>query len=346
MPRGTVTERKEVSVGERRRRNARGDAPRSRTTPHGQTSHSGIVEAGRGAPELPDYDAPRGESPTPSRATLGDTADRTAARTLAHTVPLAADAATSAQPTFRHDTGSDRAEAPSTLAVPTAAPEPTDAPVAAERAPMVRYPRTIGQNAQRHASMPSAVLIRGAAHPAHPATRIVPRRTGPRSPVTQFVGGMVVTVVLFTTFALGTPLGRTAGVGDAFQTYANALPWVPTPTPTPRPVAQVPTYAGPPHEANPGTQAIVDEISAVFGGYAQGALAVARCESGYDPNAWNPFPIGNSHASGVFQILYPSTWDGTAYASFSPFDANANIHAAFQLFSRDGNTWREWQCQP
>ena len=55
---------------------------------------------------------------------------------------------------------------------------------------------------------------------------------------------------------------------------------------------------------------------------------------------------GNSHASGVFQILYPSTWDGTSYAAQSPFDYNANIHAAFEIFSRDGYSWREWECKP
>ena len=163
----------------------------------------------------------------------------------------------------------------------------------------------------------------------------------------QFTGSMVVMMALLGTLALATPLGRTNGFGGAFQTYANAIPWVPTPTPTPKPaVVQAPGYSGPPHEPNPGKQAVVNEIVAVFGSYAQGALAVSLCESGYDPNAWNPYAIGNSHASGVFQILYPSTWDGTSYAGYSPFDANANIHAAYQIFARDGYTWREWQCQP
>jgi hypothetical protein len=85
---------------------------------------------------------------------------------------------------------------------------------------------------------------------------------------------------------------------------------------------------------------------AVFGSYSQGALAISKCESGYDPNAWNSYPILNSHASGVFQILYPSTWNTTSYASQSPFNADANIHAAYQIFKRDGYSWREWQCKP
>jgi hypothetical protein len=102
----------------------------------------------------------------------------------------------------------------------------------------------------------------------------------------------------------------------------------------------------PPPGANPGTQAVINEIDSVFGGYAQGALNVARCESGYNPNAYNPYAIGTSHAEGVFQILYPSTWDTTVYANDSPYDANFNIHAAYQIFARDGDSWREWACQP
>ena len=86
---------------------------------------------------------------------------------------------------------------------------------------------------------------------------------------------------------------------------------------------------------------VQSEIVAVFGRYANAALAVARCESGYNPNAKNP----SSSASGVFQFLH-STWLTTSYAGYSPFNASANIHAAYQVFSRDGYSWREWECQP
>jgi hypothetical protein len=111
----------------------------------------------------------------------------------------------------------------------------------------------------------------------------------------------------------------------------------PTATPKPKPAANAPG-------ANPGTQAVINEIDSVFGSYSQGALNVARCESGYNPNAYNPYAIGTSHAEGVFQILYPSTWDTTTYASDSPYDANYNIHAAYQIFVRDGYSWKEWSC--
>jgi hypothetical protein len=98
--------------------------------------------------------------------------------------------------------------------------------------------------------------------------------------------------------------------------------------------------------ASPGQQVVIDEIKQVFGSYAQGALNISHCESGWDPTARNPYPVGNSHAEGVFQILYPSTWDTTSYASRNPYDYDANIRAAYEIFSRDGNSWREWACKP
>lgn len=86
---------------------------------------------------------------------------------------------------------------------------------------------------------------------------------------------------------------------------------------------------------------VQDQIRAVFGPYAGQALNVARCESGFNPNAVNR----SSDAEGVFQFL-ASTWRGTSYAGYSRFNASANIHAAYQVFTRDGHSWREWQCKP
>ncbi len=109
------------------------------------------------------------------------------------------------------------------------------------------------------------------------------------------------------------------------------------PVAKPAPVVQ----HAPAMPANPGTAGVVNEINAVFGPYAGQALAVARCESGYNPYAVNR----SSDAEGIFQFL-SSTWAGTSYAGYSRFNASANIHAAYQIFSRDGHTWREWSCQP
>ena len=161
-----------------------------------------------------------------------------------------------------------------------------------------------------------ALLIRGAARAPRPAARVVPRRSGPRSFLMQFLVAMLASVALVGALALTTPLG---------QNIAAA------------------TNAG----NDPGKQAVINDIIAVFGSsYAQGALNIAKCESGYDPNARNSYPIGNSHASGVFQILYPSTWNTTSYAAYSPFEYDKNIRAAYEIFRRDGYSWREWACKP
>ncbi len=194
---------------------------------------------------------------------------------------------------------------------------------------------------QRTGEATPAVIIQGAKKLPRTFAPVVPRRRGPTSFLAQFIVTMVTTVILFSVVTLATPLGQSAVFGNSFQTYANVIPIIPTATPTSPPTA-TPLPVG----YNPGATVIMNMISSVFGGYSAGALAVARCESGYDPNAWNPYPIGNSHASGVFQILYPSTWDTTSYSGYSPYDANANIHAAYEIFSRDGYSWREWQCQP
>jgi len=86
-------------------------------------------------------------------------------------------------------------------------------------------------------------------------------------------------------------------------------------------------------------------IEQVFGANAAAALNVAACESGLNPQAYDPISIGGSHAAGVFQILYPSTWSQTPEAGYSPYDAWANIQAAYDL-SRGGMDWSQWTCQP
>jgi hypothetical protein len=187
------------------------------------------------------------------------------------------------------------------------------------------------------------VVISGARKPKLPLRTVVPRRAGPRSFIAQFMVAMIATAMVASALTLSTPVGEAASLsaGGSLQSLANSAPWIPTPTHTPKPQG-----FRPPAGQNPGQQAVINEIVAVFGSYAQGALGVAKCESGYDPNAWNSYPIAGSHASGVFQILYPSTWDTTSYSADSPFNADDNIHAAYQIFHRDGNSWREWQCQP
>jgi len=98
--------------------------------------------------------------------------------------------------------------------------------------------------------------------------------------------------------------------------------------------------------SNPGRAAITNEIRSVFGQYSNQALAVAQCESSLNPGARNSQSIGGAHAAGLFQILDTSTWNSTSYRNASPYNASANIHAAYEIFHRDGNSWREWSCRP
>lgn len=136
------------------------------------------------------------------------------------------------------------------------------------------------------------------------------------------------------------------------RTITKAAGGYPTPTPTPRPRPTIqptprPTTPAPttPTPA-PGGSSVTAMIQQVFGPYASSALHVAECESGLRANAYNPTSIGGSHAEGVFQILYPSTWNTTSEAGYSPYNAMANIRAAYEIFSRDGYNWHEWSCAP
>jgi hypothetical protein len=244
------------------------------------------------------------------------------------------------------------AEIADELTALVAAYTPDTSPGADTRLPVIygEDPRDVVAAGAHDAADAPALLIRGSKRAPRPrAGRIVPRRTGPRSFIGQFVIAMTMAMTLFGTLALASPLGQSSFFGSVFSAYANAVPWIPTPTATLRPTATpVPLVSGynPPLGPNPGVQAIQNDIKAVFGQYATGALHIASCESGFDPNARNPYPVGDSHAMGVFQILFPSTWSGTSYARYSPYYYDQNIHAAYEIFSRDGDSWREWECKP
>lgn len=84
------------------------------------------------------------------------------------------------------------------------------------------------------------------------------------------------------------------------------------------------------------------EIDRVFGSYAGVAKSIAMAESSMDPKAYNSISVDGSHAEGLFQILYPSTWQTTKQARNSPYDVRANVAAAYEIFQRDGYSWREW----
>lgn len=181
------------------------------------------------------------------------------------------------------------------------------------------------------------------------ALRPIARRKYPRSRATHLaIIAVAACLILAALFAVSPLTAGATGNNGNFLASANlwAVPTdLPTATPVPRPSSTSGGGGGGGAGYNPGQTAIMNDIRAVFGpAYAQGALNIARCESGYDPNAWNRIAIMGSHASGVFQILYPITWDGTSQRAHSPYEYHPNILAAHEIFVRDGYSWREWAC--
>lgn len=82
---------------------------------------------------------------------------------------------------------------------------------------------------------------------------------------------------------------------------------------------------------------IIYAAAAAYGQDGNALLAVAQCESGLNPGAYN----ASSAASGLFQFL-PGTWATTPYAGSDIFDPWANANAAAWMWSvgRRG----EWVC--
>lgn len=89
-------------------------------------------------------------------------------------------------------------------------------------------------------------------------------------------------------------------------------------------------------------QQIIVDAAARWGADPTQLLRVARCESGYNPNAYN----ARSGASGLFQFL-ASTWAANSvragYGGVSVFDAVANANTAAYMFAR--GQARQWSCK-
>jgi soluble lytic murein transglycosylase-like protein len=97
----------------------------------------------------------------------------------------------------------------------------------------------------------------------------------------------------------------------------------------------------PPAAPRPSVGYVQDLIRQAFGPQGQAAvdwgLRVAACESGYNPNAYNP-----DGASGVFQFM-PGTFRATPYGNQNIFDAAANVNAAAWYFQQHGGG--AWSCK-
>ena len=136
------------------------------------------------------------------------------------------------------------------------------------------------------------------------------------------------------------------GIANPNLIYVNQVVCIPGSVNQPQTSSTTPSNSSQPLLASESGGSVANMINQVFGSYAGGAMNVATCESGLNPGATNSMSIGGSHAAGVFQILYPSTWAGTSEAANSPYGAWSNIVAAHEIFVRDGYSWREWTCQP
>ena len=123
---------------------------------------------------------------------------------------------------------------------------------------------------------------------------------------------------------------------------APAAPAAP-PDPAPRaPVAAPPAVAAPaaaPVAPDPGSvEAIIHEI---FGEHGSAAVAVARCESGLNPQAvsrgggnWGLFQINKVHRGRVQAMGYQ--WEDV-------LDARVNTLVARSIFDEQG--WQPWGCR-
>lgn len=113
------------------------------------------------------------------------------------------------------------------------------------------------------------------------------------------------------------------------------------PAPDPAPVHTKPaTKSAPSRQVAPskGTGYVQDLIISIWGPYAQKALAVAKCESTFNPRATNGSIVG------VFQ-LHPSHTglaNSMGYSWSQMYEAEPNIRVAFALFKQEG--WGPWAC--
>ena len=119
--------------------------------------------------------------------------------------------------------------------------------------------------------------------------------------------------------------------------YVEAVDIPPTPKPMPRLVPPVPRY-----------YAVVDPevteyIGEVFGVHAETALAVAKCESGFNPYVVNDNPRTGDYSVGVFQInIYGSLALNRPSEAWLK-DYKNNINHAYKMFQSRGG-WKDWTC--
>ena len=123
------------------------------------------------------------------------------------------------------------------------------------------------------------------------------------------------------------------------------------PTPVPTPIA---TPAPKPVYVAQSTQPVVGSIQAIivkwanfYGVNADTLLRIAKCESGFNPNAVNRnYSVSGTHPSGLFQhvaVYWPARAARYGVPGASVFDADANARVTAGMF-RDGQA-SAWECR-
>jgi hypothetical protein len=116
----------------------------------------------------------------------------------------------------------------------------------------------------------------------------------------------------------------------------------PDPTPTPSPtgstatvaVAGAPIVAAPPPAPAGSIAAIIQEAALEYGADPAYLLSIASCESGLNPNAYNP-----AGYYGLFQF-HPGTWASNGYGSI--WDPVAQARTAARMIA--GGQASAWGC--
>lgn len=130
------------------------------------------------------------------------------------------------------------------------------------------------------------------------------------------------------TIAVAALMGITLGAPGV---AVDPLPM--TPNPQPEPVIQFVDSSFAPIQLPEGlAQGIICEV---FGPYCSEALAVAECESDFNPAAVNGQYLG------VFQM---GDYERATYGHGATVEEQAQ--AAYRYFVAAGSDWSPWECKP
>ena len=158
-----------------------------------------------------------------------------------------------------------------------------------------------------------------------------PDRDGPRPARTEFLGPRDVTKAELLAAAA---VAATPAADDSAKRSRPAATRPAAPAPAPAPASK-------PAPGPCDATCVQNLIRQAFAPYGQTGvdwgLRVARCESGYNANAYNP--AGPYY--GVFQFLM-STFKATPYGNQNIFDASANVNAAAWKYGQGGAG--AWGC--